>query len=277
MTYRTIALTLVADGESAHDSAAGWAIAAAARAGAHLAVGIGVLPIIVPSEATVSGLPTYEEENLGLRKQAEALAERIRRDAQRAGASASVEVASQPFQSYSRKLLRIARLSDLCVVAAPMQTAPFSSDAAIDVLMGSGAPTVIVPKDWNDFGPIDSIVVGWDESAQAARAARGALPLMREAEKVDVVCVIDDKKLSSAAPGADMAEYLARHSRKVVETELPVGRGDAADALVQHAKLNRAKLLVMGAYGHARLREFVFGGATRSMLWHAEIPTLMAH
>src|SRR5579862_9662315 len=123
MTYRTIALTLVVDGESEHDSAAGWAIAAAARAGAHLAVGIGVLPIVIPSEATLSGLPTYEEENLGLRKQAEALAERIRGDAQRAGASASVEVASQPFQSYSRKLLRIARLSDLCVVPAPMQSA----------------------------------------------------------------------------------------------------------------------------------------------------------
>jgi len=143
--------------------------------------------------------------------------------------------------------------------------------------MSSGAPVAIIPKDWQERGPVTTAVLGWDESTSAARAVREALPLLGEAQKVEVVCVTGDKAMRSAAPGADLAQYLARHIQTVTETEIPLQASDVGAMLLQQASLSRANLLVMGAYGHTRFREFVLGGVTRSMLQKVKIPTLMAH
>ena len=278
MTYKTVSLAIVVEGENDADSAIFWASGLAERRQAHLSVGIGVPPIVIPVDgASVGMMATYEEENVTLRKQAENLAERIRNDALRAGVSASLAIDSQAYRPFSTELVRLARLSDICVVAAPARTSAAKSDAVLDILMTSGAPLLIAPATWRKRGPATNAIVAWDESAGAARAIRGALPLLVEAQKVEIVCVTGEKLLPSATPGADLARYLARHCRSVAETEIPLQGGDAAATLRQHASLTRADLLVLGAYGHSRFREFVLGGVTRSMLQDITVPTLMAH
>jgi nucleotide-binding universal stress UspA family protein len=278
VTYKTVSLTLIVDGENDGDAAIGWAIDLAARHNAHLAVGLGVPPLIIPVDAMSAGvMATYEEENVTLRQQSESFADRVRNDAMRAGVSAGVEINSQAYRPLSSALVRLARLSDICVVAMPDRASAYKSDTVIDILMSSGAPVAIIPKDWQERGPVTTAVLGWDESTSAARAVREALPLLGEAQKVEVVCVTGDKAMRSAAPGADLAQYLARHIQTVTETEIPLQASDVGAMLLQQASLSRANLLVMGAYGHTRFREFVLGGVTRSMLQEIKIPTLMAH
>ena len=278
MTYKTVALALIAEGERESGAAIGWAIDLAGRHKAHLAVGLGVPPLIIPVDGAAAGMmATYEEENIALRKQSEGLADRIRNDAMRAGAIASVEITSQAYRPFSAAFLRLARLSDVCVVATPDRTSAYKSDTVLDILMGSGAPVIIAPSNWQERGPVATAIVAWDESTSAARAVRGALPLLAEAQRVEVVCVAGDKEMPSATPGADLAQYLARHFQTVTETEIPLQDSDVGATLLQHASLSRANLLVMGAYGHTRFREFVLGGVTRSMLHEIKIPTLMAH
>jgi nucleotide-binding universal stress UspA family protein len=144
-------------------------------------------------------------------------------------------------------------------------------------IVASGAPVLIAPANWSQRGAAIRALVAWDESASAARAVRGALALLIEAQSVEVVCVTGDKVMPSVTPGADLAQYLARHCRIVTETEIPMENADAAATLRQHASLTRADLLVLGGYGHSRFREFVLGGVTRSMLHEIAIQTLMAH
>ena len=278
MAYKTVALALVTEGDGAADSAIGLAIDLAQRHGAHLAVGIGVPPLIIPVDgASVGMMATYEEENVTLRKQSEALAERIRNDSMRAGVNLGVVISSQPYRSFSADLLRLARLSDVCVVEAPDAASVYKSDCMLDILVASGAPVLIAPANWSQRGAATKAIVAWDESASAARAVRGALALLVEAQSVEVVCVTGDKVMPSVTPGADLAQYLARHCRDVTETEIPTENADAAATLRQHALLTHADLLVLGGYGHSRFHEFVLGGFTRSTLQNIAIPTLMAH
>jgi len=278
MAYKTVALALVTEGKSAPDSAIGLAVDLARRHAAHLAVGIGVPPLIIPVDgASIGMVATYEEENATLRKQSDALAERIRNDAMRAGVAISVAISSQAYRPFSLELARLARLSDVCVVAMPDAESVHGIDTLLDLLMTSGAPLLVAPANWSQTGGVGKAIVAWDESASAARAVRGALPLLTEAQSVEVVCVTGEKVMPSVAPGADLAQYLSRHCRKVTENEIPLENADVAATLRQHASLTRADLLVLGGYGHSRFREFVLGGVTRSMLRDIAIPTLMAH
>lgn len=123
------------------------------------------------------------------------------------------------------------------------------------------------------------ILLAWNSRAQAAHAVRDALALMKAAETVRVTMVdpVPGLRASGGEPGADVATYLARHGVNVTVDTLPGTRRTVADALQKHAVDMDADLIVMGAYGHSRMRELVFGGATRSMLGNTNFPVLMAH
>jgi nucleotide-binding universal stress UspA family protein len=127
--------------------------------------------------------------------------------------------------------------------------------------------------------PPRRVLAAWDGSAPAARALGDALPLLRQAGRVSLV-VVDPERLGGRVgerPGADMAAHLARHGVKVEVQALPSGGLATADVLLDLAADTGAELLVMGGYGHSRLREFVLGGVTRSILGTMAVPTLMSH
>jgi nucleotide-binding universal stress UspA family protein len=145
--------------------------------------------------------------------------------------------------------------------------------------MGCGRPVLILPfAPKRAFGFGDAMVA-WNASREAARAAFEALPLLRASSSVRVVAVDPqaDPKMRGAIAGADMAEALARHGVKAVAEPYYGGGAEAGRALLQHAREMDASLLVLGGYGHSRLREWILGGATRDVLASLEVPVLMSH
>lgn len=181
-----------------------------------------------------------------------------------------------------RALLLQARFADLVVlgqdnVADPAQ--PGRTRGLPERVVLEGARPVLVVPDAYRGEPLDgTVVVGWDGSVPAVRAIAGALPLLRRARAVRLVVVNPQHQpeLDGVDPGVDMATYLARHGVTVdVVIERTADR--AGEALLARADAESAGLIVAGAFGHARYREWVLGGVTRDLLARARIPVLFAH
>jgi len=145
------------------------------------------------------------------------------------------------------------------------------------LLMQSGLPTLVTPAHGPALGLPRKIVIGWRSSPEACRALHDALPLLREAESVDVLAYDDDADPQESARRQALIEHLTRHgvtARSIAQKS----RGmDIASLLFAHAEKEEADLLVVGAYGHSRFREWAFGGVTREVLQNARMPVLLSH
>lgn len=146
------------------------------------------------------------------------------------------------------------------------------------VVINSGRPVMIVPY----AGQFDTVgkrvLVAWDASTSATRAVTAAIPLLKRADIVEVLVFNADDQgdAHGEQPGADIALYLARHNIRV-NVVRQKSKIDIGNALLSAATDFASDLIVMGGYGHSRLREFVLGGATRGMLASMTVPTLMSH
>jgi nucleotide-binding universal stress UspA family protein len=167
-------------------------------------------------------------------------------------------------------LIVLSQNSDLTDLEAPVGT------MAGNILMAAGRPVLVVPKDYKGASIGRRILVAWKPSAEAARAVHDALPLLQQAEAVTVMRVNPDADEPAHNPGADLATHLARHGVKVTTSPVLAPDASAGTAIVDKARALQADLIVMGAYGHSRLRELVFGGATRKMLQAPPLPVLMS-
>ena len=150
---------------------------------------------------------------------------------------------------------------------------------AIDgALFDARRPVLLVPKTRPVTLSPRKVILAWDSGPDAASAAREALELMKGAERVNVVMVDPnaDQDRQGEDPGADIAAYLARQGIKVMVDRFASGDRTIAETLRQRASELSADLLVMGAYGHSRLRERIFGGVTQSMIDTATVPVLLA-
>ena len=169
-----------------------------------------------------------------------------------------------------------ARCADLFIATRPYGEADASlwTDLVEAVLFGSGRALLLVPPTPYRPRPIRTVLVAWNGSREAARALREGLDLIEHASRT-IVLLVDPP--ADTAPGADVEPHLARHgvAAEMVRTESR-GRG-IGDTILDEARRLSADLIVMGGYGHARLREQVFGGATRDVLTASDIPLLMAH
>ena len=148
---------------------------------------------------------------------------------------------------------------------------------AESVLFEAGRPVIIVPYIQKAPLKLDRVMACWDGSRPAARAIADAMPLLERAGLVEVVIVSNERGKRDEIPGADMGQHLARHGLKVDIKRISEGSIDVADALLSHAADFSADLIVMGGYGHSRLREFVLGGVTHSILKSMTAPVLMSH
>lgn len=179
-------------------------------------------------------------------------------------------------------LLLQSRYADLIVVSQdsePDTAPPKPVQGLPEQLVLSGArPVLVVPDTYRGQPLTDSIVVGWNGSMQAIRAIEAALPLLQRAGSVTLALVNPDAsgELHGEEPGADMAVYLARHGVRVDVVVERTGL-EAGEVLLTLARKTGAGLIVAGAYGHSRLREWALGGVTRDVLDAAPIPVLLAH
>ncbi|MDX8481468.1 universal stress protein [Mesorhizobium sp. VK24D] len=174
---------------------------------------------------------------------------------------------------------RRARYADLTVVGPDLLASHMLKEKVIEGgLFSSGKPILLVPKSTRATLKPKRVLVAWDANLEASRAVRESLGILAGADEVRVVMVdpIEDERHHGAEPGADVAAYLARHGVKVTVDRLPSSNRSIADVLRQHAIDTGAELMVMGAYGHSRLRERIFGGVTKSMIEGASLPVLMA-
>jgi nucleotide-binding universal stress UspA family protein len=119
-------------------------------------------------------------------------------------------------------------------------------------------------------------MVCWDGGRMAARAVADAMPFLTRAKAVEIVVVVERGK-EDEMPGINLAQHLARHDVNVTVERIPMGDVAVADALLSHASDTSADLVVMGGYGHSRLRQFILGGVTRTVLKSMTAPTLLSH
>ncbi len=172
-----------------------------------------------------------------------------------------------------------ARHADLAVVGQEDPDAPSPGRQPEQLVLGGGRPVLLIPY----IGPGktlgERVVVAWDASRAAARAVRDALPFLTRAAAVQVVSVNPSPGGfgHGEVPGNDIALYLARHGVNVEVQHIETRDLDVGNALLSHVASEAADLLVMGGYGHSRLREIMLGGATRTILHDMTVPVLMAH
>jgi nucleotide-binding universal stress UspA family protein len=146
-----------------------------------------------------------------------------------------------------------------------------------DVLVESGRPLLLAPSAACP-NPISNVVVAWKNTATSARAVSAAMPLLARAEQIHILHVAEDGEEEGSVAGERLAAYLRRHGMKPQVGKLFVDRRDPCEVLLEAAERKlHAGLLVMGAYGHSRAREFIFGGFTRTVLHDAPLPVLLCH
>ncbi|HEX5378562.1 MAG TPA: universal stress protein [Phenylobacterium sp.] len=173
---------------------------------------------------------------------------------------------------------RRARTRDLCIV--PMvDRLDGQRSIAEDVVFGSGRPTLLFRPDVAALpgGGLGVVVLAWDGSRSAARAMAGALPILQAAREVRVLTVINEKAEAHAGQGADAARHLEAHGVKAAVDEVDAAGRRIGQVLEDHVAKCGADLLVMGAYGRSRVREFILGGATEHMLHDPKVALLLAN
>ena len=172
------------------------------------------------------------------------------------------------------------RYADLTVVGQGVDLKDAPRELAFlpeELALGVGRPVLVVPR-YGTFETVgERVLIAWNGSREATRAVNDAIPILKRATKVTVLSIDPNSEPQPRTPGADIALHLARHgiaAEAASTSSLDIRVGDV---LLSSAADTGADLIVMGAYGHSRVREMVLGGATRDLLQHMTVPVLMAH
>ncbi len=169
----------------------------------------------------------------------------------------------------------LARYHDLVLVGigASNVTPRATAEAAI---FGSGRPVLLVPED-APVGAFGHVMIAWDGSRVAARAVSDAGDFLQRAQTVTIASITDERALPDEDPGSRLAEYLSRHDIEATVTRAQSRGRPIAETLQEHAQEIGAGLLVMGGFGHSRMRDFVLGGATGGILKDLRLTVLLSH
>jgi len=276
MAYRTL-LVHVDNRASSQDRLA-YAIALAGREAAEL-VGLYVVPgtDLAPSTAAMLGSDAVARRLERFSEMQHAAEQRFRDAVAAAGVDAQWRAPAGPSIETA---IAHARTTDLVVVGQRDPSEPGFGDALVSgVLLSAGRPVLVVPSAGAPASVASRVLIAWNGGREAARAVADALPLLARAGRVCAVGVDESRETSVDERLADtrLRQWLARHDIAIeVEREAVRGVGVGEWLLSRAADLG-SDLLVMGGYAHARMRELVLGGVTRTMLGAMTIPVLMAH
>lgn len=217
----------------------------------------------------------WQQENERVDARAKALREMLRER----NREADVQPVYCLDSEVSREVGARARYADLCVLGAnALKDSGLLKSVLDGILFDSPTPVLLVPEKAKAELAPKTILVAWNSRLEASAALHKAMELVTGAADVRIA-LVDPEATASATgeePGADVAAYLARHGVRATVDVLAGGGRDPGQVLQQHASDIGAELIVMGAYGHSRVRERIFGGTTQWTLENAEIPVLMA-
>jgi nucleotide-binding universal stress UspA family protein len=271
------AIAACAGEDEPRSSALPYAISFAAATGAHLTARWAAIRLVLPSassNSTIAGLVNAENQRLAQVAHDKSIA--LRADAEAAGVACSAASRHAEYGEIMGEVARQSRVHDLTIVDASSVALGAARSLAETVIFEGGRSVMVVPPGCETFR-CRRVIVAWDGGAMASRAVASALPLMRAADEVEVLSIKGEKDLSKTVPGADLAAHLAHHDIKVSLKDLNANDRSVADALREQASMLDADLIVMGAYKHSRLRQWVLGGVTYSMLAESSTPLLMSH
>ena len=265
-------------GRAAQDFAATYAISIATAFRAQV-TGIAFLYEPVVPDGTLGGVPVelielQREENS---KTAKGAVSRFEAAAKAAGVAAQTRTLDATFGGGATAFAHIARRFDLAVVGQAQRERGASEELMIEgALFESGRPVIVVPYIQKQGLSLARVLACWDGSRTSARAIGDAMPLLERAKAVDLVIVTEERKKDEIT-GANMNEHLARHG--VAVNVKRIAKADLAveDAILSYAADSGADFMVMGGYGHSRLREFILGGVTRGVLASMTVPVFMSH
>jgi nucleotide-binding universal stress UspA family protein len=292
-------IVVVLDGSAPSEIRLHLAVALAQRHGAHL-TGLSALDLLKPTRPLVqprgnpeldtppaSQLRTwgavppvdYPEADRQAAETAERIEAAFRERLRFSGLRGDWRVASG---NVSEIVVRQTRHADLVILGQvdPDHPPPPGGQQLVeDVLMTSGRPILVIPYigQFETFGT--KILVGWNSSREAARTVNDAIPLLAEADSVTILEVnpVGGKSATDDATSADIARHLACHGINAETARTVMASISASDVLLSYASDIGADLLVVGGYGHSRLRELILGGVTRELLRHMTLPVLMSH
>jgi nucleotide-binding universal stress UspA family protein len=256
-----------------------YAISVAASLQAHL-TGVAfiydpVVPISGAGYIPADVIETQREDN---ETAAEVAIKSFNAASNQAGISAEPLMTSSSLSGAADQFARMARRFDLAIVGqAQPDVSTVEQIIGETTLFESGRPLMMVPYIQKTPFKTDNVMICWDGSRTAARAVADALPIIRKSGRVEIVIVASERGKQDEIEGADIGQHLARHGLKVDVHRISGGNIDVGDALLSHAADSSADLMVMGGYGHSRLREFVLGGATRSIFESMTVPVLISH
>ncbi len=233
------------------------------------------IPAAQVAVAAQTGYKRYFEDN------AASAREKFEEAARKHGVRSEWREATSDTPLLADAVLKHAPFADLIVTGQVNSSTSeyIETDFAERLLLESGRPVLVIPNigTYSKIGT--KVLVGWNATKEAMRATFDALPLLERAKQVELLWANarDEAEFAGDLPGAEMAAALARHDVNVVTRSISSSDMKASDALLNEAADTGADLLVIGAYGHSRLREFVFGGVTRSLLASMTLPVLMSH
>ena len=199
----------------------------------------------------------------------------VRKSAAAAGVEATAGEITAPLAAIGDAAAAQARYHDFGLVGWESGNAA-SQMIAEAVIFGSGRPVVLLPELW-DIAAIDHVAIAWDGGRAAARAVADAQPLLARAARISVLTVTDEKPLQEKDPGERLAEGLRRRGLPAETAALRTEDCPISVTLQQRAIERGCNLLVMGGYGHSRIRDFVLGGATKGVLGDLLMPVLLSH
>lgn len=274
MTYKTILLHVDAEPRAA--ARLELAIVLARRFDAHL-IGLYV-PQRVPFPLQVEIDPLIAEHRERTAAKVEAGAQAQFRQATAAAGLGSAEWRADSAGRVDTIALH-ARYADLLILGQrdPSEKWASGCDFADEVLLAGGRPVLVVPYAGSFKTTGNRVLVAWNASREAARAVTDAIPLLREAAAVRVITINPRAGRHGEIPGADVGLYLARHGVRVEVSRDDAESIDIGNELLSRAADFQADLIVMGAYGHWRLKELVMGGATRTIIDSMTVPVLLSH
>ena len=262
-----------------HDVAVDYAISIAEAFEAHLCgIAFSYEPVVPPS--IMGGIPAdvIDAQWAASEQAADAAIAAFEASARREGIEAEHRKLEASLGGAGDLFGRLARRFDLSVVGQAEPKRGPAQDLVIEgALFGSGRPVVVVPYIQKGGLKLDRVLVCWDGSRPAARAIADAMPFLARATTIDVVIVASGREKSDEIPGVDMGEHLARHGLKIDVKRIVSTDIDVPNTILSYAADSGADFIVMGGFGHSRLREFVLGGATRGILASMTVPALMSH
>jgi nucleotide-binding universal stress UspA family protein len=267
------------DNDAKPGPAAGVALDIATRQDAHVTgVALAIDPIVPGFIVAPIPVELIEAARDDALKMADDAVRRFRAAAKLAGAAHETRVAEVLMGGVPEQFLAQCRVTDLVVIGQddPSKPEPMREILIEQALFEGTAPILVVPYIAKPAFAAGRVMVAWDGSRTAARAVHAAMPLLAQADTVSLV-MIGRATAAEGEPGADVATWLARHGLKVDIETIPAPGVSIADAIINHSSDRGFDLVVMGGYGHSRVREFLIGGATRDILASMTVPVLMAH